>query len=183
MFCWSLYGYYVHLPINTEFSKVGRPSGFVAIGLYLMKHCENKSQQQIIRKKGASAMEKYIASYDIGTSGVKIALLDLEGNVKGIATESYRLITPAPGWAEQDPMDHWNAVCKVTKEALKKASVSPETVVGLVFNTQWKGIIPVDKDGNVLHNAIIWLDGRGGDQAEKINQRLNRPGFLCERDY
>ena len=128
-------------------------------------------------------MEKYIASYDIGTSGVKIALLDLNGNVKEIATASYPLITPAPGWAEQDPLDHWNAVCSVTKEAVKKAGIKPENVISVVFNTQWKGIIPIDKEGNVLHNAIIWLDGRGGKQAEIMNQRLGKPGFLCERDY
>lgn len=128
-------------------------------------------------------MTGYISSYDIGTSGVKVALVDLEGGVCGIATASYGLLSLHAGWGEQDPEVYWRAVCDVTKEVLKKTSILPEAVKGVVFSTQWKAVIPVDKDGKVLHNAVLWLDGRAVKQAEELNERLGRPGFVCERDY
>jgi len=52
----------------------------------------------------------------------------------------------------------------------------------MAFGTQWKGIIPLDSRGQVLHNAIIWLDGRAKRQAEKLNARLQADTFT-ERDY
>ncbi len=128
-------------------------------------------------------MDGYIASYDIGTSGVKVVLLDMEGNSKGISTAPYSLITPQAGWAEQDPSEYWEQVCAVTKDVLEKTGTAPELVRAIVFNTQWKAIIPVSREGNVLHNAIIWLDGRAGKQAEEINEKLRRPGYLDGHDY
>ena len=128
-------------------------------------------------------MEGYITSYDIGTSGVKVVLLNLQGNSIGIATAPYSLIIPKPGWAEQDPAEHWAAVCAVTKEVLRTTQTPPEMVKAAVFNTQWKAVIPIDREGNVLHNAVIWLDGRAVKQAEEINRKLGRPGFLGGHDY
>ena len=128
-------------------------------------------------------MDGYIASYDIGTSGVKVVLLDMEGNAAGISTAPYTLITPQPGWAEQDPSEYWDQVCRVTLDVLEKTRISPELVKAVVFNTQWKAVIPVDHEGNVLHNAVIWLDGRAGKQAEEINRKLGRPGYLDGHDY
>ncbi len=128
-------------------------------------------------------MKGYISSYDVGTSGVKVVLLDMDGNAAGIAAAPLTLITPRPGWAEQDPQEFWNAVCSVTREVLTKTKIPPEEVKAVVFNTQWKAVIPVDTEGNILHNAVIWLDGRAGKQAEEINEKLGRPGFLDGHDY
>lgn len=128
-------------------------------------------------------MKGYISSYDVGTSGVKVVLLDMEGNAAGIAVAPLKLYTPQAGWAEQDPHEYWEQVCRVTHEVLEKNSVPPQSVKAVVFNTQWKAVIPVDREGNVLHNAVIWLDGRAGKQAKKINDRLGRPGYLDGHDY
>ena len=128
-------------------------------------------------------MEGYITSYDIGTSGVKVVLLDMDGNAAGIATAPYTLLTPQPDWAEQDPHEYWTQVCKVTHEVLAKTGIAPEMVKAVVFNTQWKAAIPIDAEGNVLHNAVIWLDGRARKQAEEINVKLGKPGYLDGHDY
>jgi len=126
--------------------------------------------------------DKYIASYDIGTSGAKIALVDYKGNLISSETVGYPLITPQPGWAEQVADTYWSAVCRGTNLVIDKSGVQKNDVKGIVFATQWKGIIPLDENDNVLHNAIIWLDGRAGKQAEKLNERLNTNTFT-ERDY
>ncbi len=127
-------------------------------------------------------MTEYIATYDIGTSGVKAVLLDMDGNAAGIASAPCTLITPKPDWAEQDPHEYWQQVCAVTHEVLAKTGIAPEQVKAVVFNTQWKAVIPIDAEGNVLHNAVIWLDGRAGKQAQEINEKLGRP-LLDRNDY
>lgn len=124
----------------------------------------------------------YIASYDFGTSGVKAVLVTVDGAVRSHATASYPLLTPRSGWAEQEPDAYWRGVCQATHQALAAGDVKPEEVVGVVFGTMWKGIIPIDKDGNVLHNCMIWLDARGEKQAKVLNERLHTDRF-CAQDY
>jgi glycerol kinase len=51
---------------------------------------------------------------------------------------------------------------------LEKTGIAPEMVKAVVFNTQWKAAIPIDAEGNILHNAVIWLDGRARKQAEEL---------------
>ena len=125
---------------------------------------------------------KYIASYDFGTSGVKAVLVTEAGSVRSYATASYPLLTPRAGWAEQEPDAYWRSVCQATHHALVAGNVVPEEVVGVVFGTMWKGIIPIDKDGNVLHNCMIWLDARAEKQAKVLNKRMNADRF-CAQDY
>jgi len=124
----------------------------------------------------------YVASYDLGTSSVKAVVVDFRGQVVASGSAGYSLLTPHPGWVEQDPASYWDAVCRATKQVLQSAGISPGDVGGIVFGTQWKGIIPLDRQDNVLHNAIIWLDGRAEEQAAELNRRMNTTEF-CNKDY
>ena len=115
----------------------------------------------------------YIASYDFGTSGVKAVIFDCDKDkVIASCNAGYPLISPHPGWAEQNCDDYWDAVCIATKEAVKKAGVDKKDIKGVVFGTQGMGVIPIDENDNVLYNNITWLDGRAGKQAQKINEIL-----------
>ncbi|HPE75791.1 MAG TPA: FGGY-family carbohydrate kinase [Draconibacterium sp.] len=105
-----------------------------------------------------------VLAHDVGTSSVKSALIDSDGNIINQATHSYPFYLPQPGWAEQEPLDYWNAVVTNTKELT--ASINKEQILGMVFTTQAMGIIPVDKKGNVLHKNISWVDGRAEEQAK-----------------
>ncbi len=116
-------------------------------------------------------MSEYILAYDFGTSGVKAALVDFEGTLLGYEEEGYPLISEAVGYAEQDPDQYWDAVCKATKAVLAKVGVPGEEVVGMSFGTQGMGIIPVDEDGNVLYNNITWVDSRAREQADRMNAK------------
>ena len=60
--------------------------------------------------------ERYVLAYDLGTSGVKAALVTLQGEVKYTATAGYPLYTPQVNWAEQDPQLYWEGVCTATKQ-------------------------------------------------------------------
>ena len=119
----------------------------------------------------------FVLSYDLGTSGVKAALVSLEGIVEKTYTVDYPLYLPAPDMAEQDPEDYWQGVCTATKKVLELAGVSPSAVAGIAFGTQWKGIIPVSRDGKVLHRSIIWMDSRAGEEAELLNAHFHTDGF------
>lgn len=126
--------------------------------------------------------QHFVLAYDLGTSGVKAALVTMQGEAIHTATAEYPLYIPNPSWAEQDPELYWKAVCSVTKQVLSEADVAPTAVKGLAFGTQWKAMIPIDKDGNVLRNAVIWLDARAGDQARRLNERFGE-GMFNAADY
>lgn len=121
-------------------------------------------------------MTEYIMSFDVGTSGVKAALVSLEGELAAGAERGYPLVTPRPGWAEQDPMAYWAALCACAREVTADLGRNM-AVAGISLCTQWKGIIPVDRAGNVLHNSILWLDARAEEEAGLLNARLETEEF------
>ena len=121
--------------------------------------------------------QKFVFSYDLGTSGVKAALVSLSGEVIETFTVEYPLYLPTPDRAEQDPEDYWQGVCTATKKVVELTGVSPDAVVGMAFGTQWKGIIPVKRDGTVLHRSVIWMDSRAGEEAAMMNAHFKRDGF------
>ena len=126
--------------------------------------------------------KKYIAAFDFGTGSVKAALIGLDATVLAHAGGTYPLLTPQSGWAEQRPEDHWQGVCSACRSAVAKGGIAPEDVVGVVFGGMWKGVVPVDKNGSVLHNAIIWLDARSEKQARELNEKLHTD-FFCAAEY
>lgn len=126
--------------------------------------------------------KKYIASYDFGTSGVKSVLVGEDGQVLAHASAGYPLLTPHNGWAEQDPEMYWRAICRATQQAMAAVELTPDDVIGVVFGTMWKGIIPVDRQGKVLYPCMIWLDARAEKQAAVLNERMHTDRF-CAQDY
>jgi len=121
--------------------------------------------------------QRYVLAYDLGTSGVKCVLVTADGELVASATAGYGLLTPKQGWAEQAPEDYWRGVCRVTRETMKLSGVSARQVAGIAFGTLWKGIIPIDRSGNVLRPSILWLDSRAADQAQRLNE------FVGEQRY
>jgi xylulokinase len=105
--------------------------------------------------------KKYIVSHDIGTSSDKAILISIYGEIIAIERQEYPMQHPEPGFAEQNPMDWWQAICRTTKSVLKKADVHPKDVVGITFSSLMQNLVPVNKAGEVLHPAITWLDNRG----------------------
>lgn len=107
---------------------------------------------------------------DIGTSGCKIALFSRDGNVICSDTEEYAVYYSAPGYAEQDPGEWWEAVCRGTRRLIERSGVSPADIAGVGVDGQSWAAIAVDKDGAVLARNPIWMDTR----SEEICRELNR---------
>jgi len=116
--------------------------------------------------------DKFILSHDMGTSTDKAVIVSVDGTVMGQTKSHYPVYHPHPNYAEQDPMDWWNAVCQTTRRVIKETAIKPEKIVGITFSSQTQSLIPVSADGSALRRAIIWLDGRS---ADIIRERLWTP--------
>jgi xylulokinase len=104
-----------------------------------------------------------LVGIDVGTSGVKGVAIDDDGNVLAVEEEGYPLSTPQPGWAEQEPEDWWRAA-----EAVR--SRLPDGPLGL--SGQMHGLVVLGADGEVLRPAILWNDGRTGEECAEIEARV-----------
>jgi xylulokinase len=117
-------------------------------------------------------MPQYIVAHDAGTSGNKAILVDTQGNIQASALQAYPVHYPRPDWAEQKPEDWWNAITATTRQVMGRSGVAPQDVLAMVYSTQMLGIVPMDQDGDPLRTAIIWLDGRAAEQAERIMRKF-----------
>lgn len=121
---------------------------------------------------------KYVIAHDVGTSSDKAVLIDTKGNIIASSEKEYGFSYPNPGWVEQNPEDYWQAIVESTKSIITTSKVKSTEIIGIVYTTQAMGIIPIDKDDNILYNNITWVDGRAEKQAEKLmNRFLGRKVF------
>lgn len=112
--------------------------------------------------------EKYILAVDLGTSGPKSAIVSTNGEVIDSEFKDVPLHLFPGGGAEQDPNDWWNAIMSTSRAVLARKKVPAEDIVAVACTTQWSGTVAVDRDGNHLMNAIIWLDTRGINHVRNI---------------
>jgi xylulokinase len=113
-----------------------------------------------------------ILAIDLGTSGCKAALITTRGEVLAWESEEVKTILFPNGGAEQRPQDWWNALRNTARKIIASGVVEPSRIVGVCCNTQGEGTVPVDRDGNALHNCILWMDSRG---AEALKQHVRGP--------
>lgn len=112
--------------------------------------------------------KKYVIAYDIGTTGVKSCLFEIENEIKLIsaAMEGYKLYIMPDGGAEQDPEEWWQAICSTTKTIFQNCDVDPEQIEGISFCSQMQGLVLVDRDGKPVHRAFSYMDQRAKKQIK-----------------
>jgi len=115
---------------------------------------------------------KYLIGIDLGTSGTKTVLFDENGIAICSATEEYPLYQPKNGWAEQDPLDWWNACIITLKKVLEESKINPGDISGIGFSGQMHGLVMLDEKCEVIRNSIIWCDGRTVDECAEITERV-----------
>jgi len=106
---------------------------------------------------------------DVGTTATKAFLFDREGHLQAMASHAYGLITPQPGWVEQDPETLWSAVVAVLR-AVAAALRPADRLLALAQSSQGGTTIPLDADGRPLGNALSWMDGRAQAEYEALAQ-------------
>ena len=111
--------------------------------------------------------EPTILAVDLGTSGMKVALITVSGKVIGWESEPIRLIITPDGGAEQSPEEWWGAFMSAAGRLLKRNQDAGPNVIAVCCSTQGEGTVAVDKEGNALGNAILWMDMRGAPYLRK----------------
>ncbi len=114
----------------------------------------------------------YYAGIDLGTSSVKLLLMDGEGNVKKIVSREYPLHFPAPGWSEQEPEDWYRESIEGLKELI--SDIPKEELAGINFGGQMHGLVILDESDNVIRPAILWNDGRSTAECEYLNEEIGK---------
>ena len=109
---------------------------------------------------------------DLGTSAVKLLLMDGKGKIQKIVSKEYPLYFPNPGWSEQNPEDWYNQSLEGLKELLSECDKSQ--VAGIGFGGQMHGLVILDKDDEVIRPAILWNDGRTGEETEYLNRVIGK---------
>ena len=117
-------------------------------------------------------MKSYLLGIDIGTSACKVAVFDRNGKVLAAASGDYPVYYPHEGWAEQNPEEWWDAVCRATKETIQKADIRPDEIAGIGIDGQSWSAIAIDKEGKVLTNTPIWMDTRAQSICDRLNQEI-----------
>lgn len=120
---------------------------------------------------------KYIIAHDVGTSGDKAVLTDLQGNILNSSYVPYSMIFPSIGLAEQDPELLWNAVVQTTSDLIKHSKIAAKDIAGMGISAQMFNLIPVDKNYHPLMNMITWMDLRALTQAEHMLDLVSSEQF------
>ncbi len=109
---------------------------------------------------------------DLGTSAVKLLLMDESGKIHKIVSREYDLFFPHPGWSEQKPEDWYTQSMEGLKELLSECDKSQ--VAGISFGGQMHGLVILDSEDHVIRPAILWNDGRTTKQVDYLNNTIGK---------
>ena len=114
----------------------------------------------------------FVAALDLGTTGCRTYIFDLAGTIIASDYQEWNSFYPSPSYVEQDAKVWWNSIKKTIDNAIKKSGIDKTDIVSLSVTNQRETIVPVDKEGNPLHNALVWQDRRTINQVETIKSKL-----------
>lgn len=123
-------------------------------------------------------MGAYVIGADIGSSGLKAALVHPERGVIAISEHGYAMHRPAPGWAQNDPEDWFRALAMAVPEVLSIGGVAPSEVVALCVAGQRDIVALLDQHGEVLAPCIHWTDRRDPQVTTELYERLGRQRII-----
>lgn len=109
---------------------------------------------------------------DLGTSAVKLLLMDGEGKIQKIVSKEYPIYFPNPGWSEQKPEDWFTQTMEGIKELLAQADKNQ--VAGISFGGQMHGLVILDKEDQVIRPALLWNDGRTYEECDYLNNVVGK---------
>lgn len=141
-------------------------------------HCEHLDKSSLEFKEYVT-MAVFLG-IDVGTSGTKTLAIQEDGAILASATAEYPLMSPRPGWSEQDPEDWWEATVTTVKKVLKAGKIKPEDVAGIGLSGQMHGSVFLDKQHNVIRHALLWNDQRTAAECTEIENKVGGRTKLIE---
>jgi xylulokinase len=123
-------------------------------------------------------MGSAILAFDLGTTSTKAAVVDPKGNILGTSNYAYETSYPRSTWAEQDPLDWWTGLCKLTPEVLTKSRLSAEEIACVVLSGKMLGLIPVQTNGQpARRHTFIFADARSITEASEFLRDFGHERF------
>ena len=114
----------------------------------------------------------YYIGIDLGTSAVKLLLVDEQGRIVRSVTKEYPISFPQPGWSEQNPADWWRAVQHGILELTEH--IDKSQVRGVGCGGQMHGLVVLDEFDRVIRPAILWNDGRTAEETAWLNTAIGK---------
>ncbi len=115
---------------------------------------------------------KYYIGADLGTSALKLLLVNNLGEIVRTVSQTYPVWYPKPGWSEQNPEDWWNAFLSGVKELTNEIDTSQ--IKGIGVGGQMHGLVILDENDNVIRPAILWNDGRTDRETAHLNEVIGK---------
>lgn len=109
---------------------------------------------------------------DLGTSAVKLLLMDETGAIKNMVSKEYPLSFPHPGWSEQNPEDWYEKTMEGLKELI--ADFEKDKIAGISFGGQMHGLVTLDEKDQVIRPAILWNDSRSTKETDYLNEVVGK---------
>ncbi|MDO5331970.1 MAG: FGGY family carbohydrate kinase, partial [Bacillota bacterium] len=120
----------------------------------------------------------YYIGVDLGTSAVKLIMMEKDGTIVSSVSKEYPLYFPNPGWSEQKPEDWKKAVLEGLKELVKDFDATQ--VAGISFGGQMHGLVVLDENDEVIRPAILWNDGRTQKETDYLNNVITKEVLSAE---
>ena len=121
---------------------------------------------------------KYVIGVDLGTSAVKLLLINSNGEVAQEVSKSYPLIQEKSGYSEQKPEDWVEKTTEGLKDLIQQFDGNVEDIEGISFSGQMHGLVLLDENNEVLRNAILWNDTRTTEQCQQIYDTVGKEQLL-----
>ena len=109
---------------------------------------------------------------DLGTSAVKLILMDENGEIHNIVSRDYPIFYPRPGWSEQNPEDWYNQTVQGLAELT--TNIDKTKVAGISCGGQMHGLVILDENDNIIRPAILWNDGRTAAETDYLNNVIGK---------
>ena len=122
--------------------------------------------------------KKYIAGIDVGTTGSKTIIFDIEGNMISSGYKEYGCSYPKPGWVEQNPMDLLDGVYCSCKSAIDSSGIDPSEIASVGLSAQRCSVIFIDKENKPL-KMLSWQDNRAVDEVKEIRKVIGDEEFYA----
>lgn len=124
---------------------------------------------------------KFTIGYDIGSSSVKIALVEADTNKKlAVITEPQQempIYAEKAHWAEQDPEMWWDYLCKGTQRIIEENAIEASQILAVGISYQMHGLVVLDQNKELLRKSIIWCDSRAVEIGEKAAEEIGEERF------
>ena len=117
--------------------------------------------------------KKYLLAADCGTTAIKVALFDTEGNKVVHHAEEYALIRPSAQRVEQKPEVYWDTFRTCLSRVLSDSAVDPDDIVAFAFDSSAETMVFMDENMEPLDNFYVWMDNRAEEEAVEINEHFS----------